>query len=169
MIVAHVRTPIRMAELPAILDAGYHQAVATCPGPDVVAVAWAHLVLEHGRRKNDDDELLAGVWCNNLGNIDLTWLERSDPSVRWFVTVPECEGPMCRVRAVHRRRAFDSPEEGAAYYWASLQGRFPDAFYAMAYGPEAFVDALRAARYFTGDPAAYRHSVVALVREVLRG
>lgn len=161
MIVPHVLTPIPLAALPRILDAGYHEVIGTCSGPDVLALAWAHLAFEHGRAGDH----LRGVWCNNLGNIDATWEERSDPSVPIFHTVPECEGPACEYHATHTRRAFDSPEEGAAYYWQALRERYPDAFYAMSSGVSAFVEALKAARYFSGDAAAYARGLAALMTE----
>jgi hypothetical protein len=161
VIVPHVLTPIRLAELPRILDGGFHSTIGTCPGPDVAALAWAHLVLEHGREAGD----LRGVWCFNLGNIDATWEDRSDPSVAVFHTVPECEGPACTWHATHTRRAFESAEDGAAYYWRALRERFPDAFYSMSGGVLPFVSALRLGKYFTGDPAAYGRTLSALVSE----
>ena len=160
MRVPHILTPIPLASLPRILDSGHHATIGYCPGPDVLALAFAHLCFEHGREGGN----LHGVWCNNLGNIDAEWADRGDPSVNLFWTVQECEGPACEYHATHVRRAFDTAEEGAAYYWKSLRERFPDAFYAMSQGVEPFVKALKAARYFSGDEAAYVRGLAALVK-----
>jgi hypothetical protein len=160
MIVPHRLTPIPLCDLPGLLFAGQHQLLGYCLGYDTLATAWAHVCLEHGR----DGAWLRAVWRHNLGNIDATAEERADPTIAVFRTVKECEGPTCSIRAVHWRRAFDTPEDGAAYYWERLRDRWPDAFYAMG-DPAEFVKQLKAGRYFTGDVTAYTRAVVALAKQ----
>jgi len=64
------------------------------------------------------------------------------------------------VTIVDRFRAYQTPEEGALDYVGLLKARYPDALDAAQRGdPSAFVKALRARGYFTGDPAAYERSV----------
>jgi hypothetical protein len=60
-------------------------------------------------------------------------------------------------------RAYRTAEEGAGDYVRLLQSRFPQAAEAAKNGdPRAFVHALKARGYFTGDEGAYTRSVVAL-------
>lgn len=160
MRVDHVLTPIHLSDLPAILTSGHHTATGMLLAPDVAALAHAHLALEHGVQAG----WLKGVWNNNLGNVDAEWAEWTDPSVTWFVTVQECEGPACQWRAVHRRRAFTDPLDGAAYYWRSLRERYSNAYYAMPDGAEAFCAELKSAHYFTGDAAAYARALTSIAR-----
>ena len=62
-----------------------------------------------------------------------------------------------------RFRAYQTAEEGATDYVRLLASRFPEATEAARQGdPVAFVRGLKSRGYFTGDPAAYTRSVVAL-------
>lgn len=160
MLVLHTRTPILLTDLPELVDAGYHTAIGTCPGLDALAILIAMLVQEHGRAEGK----LWAVWCNNLGNVDATDEERADDSIEIFTTVPECEGPSCSARYVHARRAWSSAAEGAEAFVRSLRERDLEAFLELGNGPEAFIDALKAAGYFTGSVDVYMANVVSLTR-----
>lgn len=168
MIVPHRLTPARLALVPDLVDRAHHSLVGWCPGTEAIDVFTAHLMFEHGVAKNDGDELLRGVWCFNLGNVDATPAERDSDNVEVFSTVPECEGPTCSWRAVHTRRAYASLDDGAVGYVRSMSERYPGAFYAAGNGPTKYVEELRKAGYFTGDPTAYRDGLASLWRRLQR-
>jgi hypothetical protein len=171
MLVPTTRTPIVLADLPAIVAAGYAAAFDDVgPRDGCRRVAIAHLLLEHGRRDHNPAGPVWGIFNFNLGNQDATSddLEPSpdESPVALFRTVPECEGTSCQRRAQHVRRAFPTAAEGAAAYWSRLRDAYPEAFAAAEAGePRAFVAWLRQRGYFTGSTDAYAATLSALVRE----
>jgi hypothetical protein len=64
-------------------------------------------------------------------------------------------------------RAYSSPEEGAKDYVQLLLTRYSKAVAAAERGDAAgFVQGLKDKGYFTGDPTAYRNSIVAIAQQV---
>lgn len=165
MIVPRHLTPIDLADLSDVLEAGGQRALGESPGPQRLALAWAQLVEEHGRK----DGALEFVFNYNLGNIDATPEERHT-EIDLFITKAEHEGSGDEAwLARHTRRSFDTAQDGAAYYWAALRDRYSAAFAAMAMGNAAtFVGALKALHYFTGNVDDYTRSVASIVAEHAR-
>jgi hypothetical protein len=161
VIVPRLKTPVPFAALPTALDLGHHGAYGYSLSDDAYAIACAQLELEHGVVTIAGAPYLRGVYDDNLGNHDATASERNDPSVPVFQTVPEHEeGPRGPYTAEHVREAYPDAVEGATGYWRALRGGFPDAYQACVDGkPDAFVEALKAEKYFTGNEAAYEHAV----------
>ncbi len=74
------------------------------------------------------------------------------------------------VTIVDRFRAYQTPQEGALDYIGLLKTRYPNALEAAERGdPSAFVRALKARGYFTGDPAAYERSVSQIASRFTNG
>lgn len=170
MIVEKVRTPIPIDDLPDIIAGGYIAAFGEdCPDY-CLRMAWAQLVLEHGRENKHPDGDLDAVWCFNLGNQDATRAELADESLAVFQTVPEDEGHgTSKWKARHTRRAYDTAEDGAEAYWRRLASHYEEGLRGMrANSIPEFVDGLRRARYFTASPAAYQKTITDLVSEARR-
>lgn len=150
-------TPVAIADLPDLLSDGYGATTGHDPEPGHIRLALAQLELEHGVEAG----ALRAVYNWNLGNQDAGEGWTGDT----FCTVPECEGVSCSSHAVHQRRAYASPEEGAAGYWQVMTERYPKALEAMARDDAAgFVRELKLAGYFTGDEGAYLRAVAWLER-----
>ncbi len=170
MIVEHVLTPVPADDLRGLLDGAFHQLFGWCPGLDTAAVFAAQLAQEHGLEVTPAGRWLRGVWGNNIGNHDVRLslaAAKAAPEL-YFATVPECEGLHCELRAVHIRRAYASPEDGAVAYLETLQASYPAAFYGAPVGVDAFVAGLVEGLYFTGSPVAYLAGVRWLANDFLR-
>lgn len=166
MIVPRLQTPVPFAVLPGALDAAHRELRGESLSSDAYAIACAQLELEHGSATIGGELCLRGVFNDNLGNHDATAAERADPSVPIFDTVLEHEvGPTGKsFQAGHVREAYPDAVEGAKGYWTALTEHFASAYNAIAAGdPHAFVEALKAARYFTASEQSYEHAVDGMV------
>lgn len=161
MLVPRVQTPVSLAGLPAALDAAHRDVRGFSLGDAAYCLAMAQLKLEHGTANG----CLHGIFGNNFGNHDATALDRADPSVPLFATLPEHEGNVSSTATeVHMRRAYPDVESGLMGYWAALLDGFPDAYDALCTGdPAAFAAALKREHYFTADEAVYARDLRALL------
>lgn len=162
MIVPRLRTPVAFDQLVDALDSGHHELRGWGLTPDSYAIAAAQLELEHGTFSISGALFLRGVFDDNLGNHDATRAERADPSIPVFDTVPEREvgAGGQEYHAQHVRRSYEDAVEGAKGYWQALLDGFEPAYDAICAGdPIKFVEALKQAKYFTGDEASYESFV----------
>jgi hypothetical protein len=97
------------------------------------------------------------MWNWSFGNIQV-----GSSGAKWFYL--KHDDPS---EDLNRYRAFNSPEEGAAYYVNFLHRRFPEAWAFISTGDTAaFSKALRVKTYFTGDPIQYARGMDAKMRYV---
>lgn len=172
MLVTTIRTPIPLADLPAIVNAGYAAAfpsvVQSVSCPDTTRrMVIAHWLLEHGREGHDPNRPLDGVFCFNLGNQDASQVEiQSFPTFR---TVPECEGSVCGRKVQHIRRAFNTPEEGCEAYMLRMASAYEVAWGGARMGdPVTFVHGMKMRGYFTGSEVLYLRLMASLYNEAVR-
>ncbi len=121
--------------------------------PRAIAILWAQWALETGRGQS--------MHGHNFGG-----LKGKAPDGGSSVLETR-EGYGASEQTIRSRfRAYASPEAGARDYVETLAAKYPRALAGAAAGsPETFVRELERARYFTGDPNAYRRNVAALVHE----
>lgn len=167
MIVPRVRTPVPLSTLLDALDAAGHEVLASCPGVDRLAVAWAQLALEHGvdPPQVGHDRMLRGLFNYNFGNRDASAAEIADPGISVFETVAEREVINgVETTRVHHRRAYPTAHAGLVAWWEAMRTRWIDAFEVME-DTRAFAIALREAGYYTASAEAYAAALVPLAAQ----
>ena len=108
------------------------------------------------------------MWCNNIGNAkhvpgdghDYCAFRHNEIIDGKEIWIDPPNDPF---------RAYSTLADGAKDYLAMLQREFRAAWPAVLAGdPAAFVRAIKAAHYFTGDEASYQRNVVALDAQLAR-
>lgn len=187
MLVPKARTVVALEPLCPAFCAAFEAAHGSPPEPGDVAMVYGKLCNECGHPGPGQS-----CWCNNVGNIRgrspaglyclLAGAHEYAPAGRvpkgWH-QIPNPPGhavPPGMVACLpddssrQEFRAYLSLREACDDYVSVLGARFPRAWRELARegsSPDAFVDALKADRYFTGDPANYRRNVAAVARSVL--
>lgn len=166
MLVPRLLTPIPVALVLPALDAAYHTVFARQASVDTLALAAAQLTEEHGESWVNGILCLRAVWNNELGNADVAPSAATDPNVLAFSTVPEREVAAngLEYKQIHLRAAYASIDDGAIGYWRWWQSpKWAASLDALEAGvAEPFVDAIKAAGYFTGSKASYVRALVNL-------
>lgn len=118
--------------------------------------------------------ILVGQWAHETGrgsamlNYNFGGIKGTGPSGMSAIYKTREGWGENEVRISDRFRAYGSAEEGAEDYVSLLARRYPDAVRAAKdEDPRAFVQALKARGYFTGNEAAYVKSVTALASQAL--
>lgn len=97
------------------------------------------------------------MWNWNFGNIQV-----GSSGAQWFYLKHKDSS-----ENLNRYRTFGSAAEGAAYYVKKLHNQFTQAWNLLGSGDTtAFANALKAERYYTGDPAKYAEGLAAKMRYV---
>jgi len=149
-LVAAVRTRLDRGQASAALRAAWQNVMGEEPSEGTVKVLTAQWAHETGNG--------ASMFNYNFGGIKGTGPSGLTVSQRTR------EGFGANERTITDNfRAYRTAEEGAGDYVRLLKARFPGAVEAAKNAdPQAFVHALKARGYFTGDEGAYTRSIVAL-------
>ncbi len=176
-------TPLPFDVAASAMRSALFGALGSDPPANVLALALGKTALETGRWQH--------MWNGNWGNIKcsdsydglftcITLNERMGAGVVWYAPQGELNrqggtviGKLYEVPDGHpqtRMRAYRTPEEGAADYIAFVVGgRYAAAWQQLLRGDAAgYVHALKLAKYFTADEAAYMKGVVSLQAEFMR-
>lgn len=154
-LVQATRTRLNGQQAAAALGAAWQKVTGQPPTPKTLSILvgqWAH---ETGRG-------------NAMLNYNFGGIKGTGPSGMSAIYKTREGWGENEVRISDRFRAYGSAEEGAEDYVSLLARRYPDAVRAaQAEDPRAFVQALEARGYFTGNEAAYVKSVTALASQAL--
>lgn len=155
-------TDLGDVEFASVLRDGHKAAFGGAdPTAEVLAGAWAQVVLESGRPVKLPN--------NNIGNIKATesWVNSGQP----FFTNDTVEFTPEGKKFIHHKakwRAYASPVEGAVGYWKLIGGRYKQAMNWMAAGdPESASVALGMKTYFTASIKQYAGSVGKLYEQFM--
>ncbi len=158
MKVEATKTPVTAVQMFEALRAAWQQMFGEHPRRQSLLVLTAQWAIEtgHGRSMwnynpgNVKSDRTAGDWC-----FYACW-EILDGKKKWFYP----DSPYCCFRA------YPNLTEGTVDYLRELKTRYSRAWYEVIAGsPDAFVRALKAQFYFTGDVDAYAKTVVSLYRQ----
>jgi hypothetical protein len=148
--VASVRTRLDAGQASAALRAAWQNEMGEEPSEGTVKVLTAQWAHETGNG--------ASMFNYNFGGIKGTGPSGLSVAQRTREGYGETERTI-----VDNFRAYRTAEEGAGDYVRLIKARFPGAVEAAKNAdPQAFVHALKARGYFTGDEGAYTRSIVAL-------
>lgn len=149
-LVAPVRTRLDKGQASAALRAAWQSVMGEEPSEGTVKVLTAQWAHETGNGASMFNYNFGGI--KGTGPSGLTVAQRTR------------EGFGANERTITDNfRAYRTAEEGAGDYVRLLKARFPGAVEAAKNAdPQAFVHALKARGYFTGDEGAYTRSIVAL-------
>lgn len=149
-LVAPVRTRLDAGQASAALRSAWQSVMGEEPSEGTVKVLTAQWAHETGHG--------ASMFNYNFGGIKGTGPSGLSVAQRTREGFGETERTI-----VDNFRAYRTAEEGAGDYVRLLKARFPGAAEAAKNAdPQAFVHALKARGYFTGDEGAYTRSIVAL-------
>ncbi|MGC4092292.1 MAG: glucosaminidase domain-containing protein [Polyangiaceae bacterium] len=149
-LVSPVRTRLDAGQASAALRAAWQSVTGEVPSEGTVRVLTAQWAHETGNG--------ASMFNYNFGGIKGTGPSGLSVAQRTREGFGDTERTI-----TDRFRAYQTAEEGATDYVRLLQKRFPEAVESARGGdPVGFVRGLKSRGYFTGDPAAYTRSVVAL-------
>ena len=164
------------ASAPGASDGGLVQATRTRlsgqQAARALAGAWQNMTGQPPTPKTLS--ILVGQWAHETGrgsamlNYNFGGIKGTGPSGMSAVYKTREGWGENEVRISDRFRAYTSAEEGAEDYVGLLARRYPDAVRAAeSEDPVAFVQALKARGYFTGNETSYVKSVTALANQAL--
>ncbi|HTA89448.1 MAG TPA: glucosaminidase domain-containing protein [Polyangiaceae bacterium] len=154
-LVAPTRTRLDGAQAAEALRSAWTRVTGQPPSQKTVAVLTAQWAHETGNG--------ASMYNYNFGGIKGASPDGLSVSQRTH------EGYGSSERTIMDRfRAYKTADDGATDYVKLLVNRFPEATQSATQGdPVGFVKGLKQRGYFTGDPAAYTHSVASLTAQGL--
>jgi hypothetical protein len=157
-----IASTVSELQLAEILRKGYNKIFGKDPSLETLGVGWAQAIQEHCH----------GVLLphNNIGNItaDNQWIKSGGKYFEIPITNknPEydSDGKPINIQSI-KFKTFNSPEEGAEYYWKFLQNQYPDVIKWMDSG-SAFDTAIKLGTkgYFTGQIPIYAKNMDSLFK-----
>lgn len=153
-------TELQLAET---LREGYKKAFGEDPTMEVLASGWAQVVLESGRPIKLPN--------NNIGNIKATdaQIKSGTPYFRTKSTIEFDKSGKSFNHVNPAWVSFNTPSDGAAYYWKFLGRKFNDALNWMKAGdPTSATVELGQKGYFTANIEKYSNATSSLFREFVK-
>jgi len=159
-LVPTVQTKYSQFELDQGLIKGWIKLFGTPPTKSQIGVLWSQNALETG--------LTAAMWCNNIGNVKYVPNAGDTEAVHYCMLRNVWE--IINGKKVYFQppspatwfRAFDTLEEGVAFFFDLLRNRrYKAAWTAIEAGdPALFAHLLKVAGYYTASEADYRNAML---------